>query len=95
MTKAFDIDTVNLKESEVVRQSKGAAQAKQEPKVTAPSQEHFAISVYKTPEGKYQVLKVNFDVNSSDVEVLLSSDSRGEANERFKIFVAKSGLLGN
>jgi len=60
--------------------------------------QHTAFSVAKNPEnGKWLVLRIMYDLTSGNVakpEVISEDIERSIAIERYKIAVAKSGILG-
>lgn len=52
------------------------------------------FAVLKTKDLTYQVLEIPFNPNAEGIKLVRESNSREEANEAFKIEIAKSGMLG-
>lgn len=65
--------------------------------VKEPVYEHTALGIYKDKaKGLWQVVRVGFNADGSTggMKIMYESGFRDEANEWFRITVAKSGMLG-
>ena len=52
----------------------------------------YATFAIVEKDGRYKVFKVTFNI--SDAELIRDAHTRDEANEAFKIEIAKTGMLG-
>lgn len=82
---------MTVKKKAVVTDDGFEAELKGEPQVF----DTITIGMAKTPTG-YSILKVSVDskgLEAGEVTVLDTAESKGEANEKFKIHVVKQGIL--